>query len=370
MKKIFEDLFDQLGKFLMPKVPPTQEGNVTETQPVAEEALAEETPAPMTEPEPEATDNVDLPELPEIPQSVRDILDTPNVPDPVVPEPVKPNPVKPEPVKPEPVKPEPVKPQPVKPQGPKLDMRPAGVQNLENASKIAEFIAGQLGDYPDLEKKTLCMISDVDLVLERLKSQAFKTQVDQTMAANTGKTFAAVVVVKRDPAKHSGALEIAPHVWFTVPEATELNPDPVPIPRRIAAVTFDVIPGTGSLVGGPVTITEGGTYNIGRGKAPQLDNGALRINVIAVDDNPDGPYIEAARYVARDHAKVLVKPESGVYLFAEQAGTSLAGRRTKILRGSTESPLENPQMPRMLQNGDVIALSKHVLISVSITFQN
>lgn len=247
-----------------------------------------------------------------------------------------------------------------------VDMRPAKVQNVENADAIVKLIIAQLGDDPKLEDLTLTVLSDMNLVLARLSSHDFKEQVELTMSRNFGKVFDTMSAISYDPDKHSGAALIAPHVWATIQTKTEEDPDP-PV---IASFTLSVVPGFGSLIGGPLTFAEAGTYNIGRGNPVQLKNGSIRRNQIAISNEANDPQASNNAYVARDHAHILFKPENGVFLFPELAGTSLASRRTKIFRGNQEIRVENTQMSVRLLDGDQIELSKHVLINITITPAN
>jgi hypothetical protein len=50
-------------------------------------------------------------------------------------------------------------------------------------------------------------------------------------------------------------------------------------------------------------------------------------------------------------------------LYVDPKGTRLANKRTRILRGADQQiEMNNPVLPEPLKNGDIIELSKHVLL--------
>ena len=106
-------------------------------------------------------------------------------------------------------------------------------------------------------------------------------------------------------------------------------------------------------------------YNIGIGAETLTNNNRLRINQIALDDNPNSPYFAYNRYASRAHAHIEYSEEHGFLLYAEHGGTTLGGKRTRIYRTNAEIKLENPLIPEPLHDGDVIELTKKIKLLFS-----
>lgn len=104
-------------------------------------------------------------------------------------------------------------------------------------------------------------------------------------------------------------------------------------------------------------------YNIGAGRFPKVPTG-YRENHIAIDDNPQSPFVEKNKYVSRMHAHIGFSDTVGFYLQVEKDGTRLMGKRTRIFRNGEEKPIEcdNPQAKIQLENGDLIELGKAVVL--------
>jgi hypothetical protein len=104
-------------------------------------------------------------------------------------------------------------------------------------------------------------------------------------------------------------------------------------------------------------------YNIGSGKYVRTDSGLMRENHIVVNNDPDSPAFELNKYVSRSHAHIGFLDKYGFCLYVDPKGTRLANKRTRILRGADQQiEMNNPVLPEPLKNGDIIELSKHVLL--------
>ena len=102
-------------------------------------------------------------------------------------------------------------------------------------------------------------------------------------------------------------------------------------------------------------------YNIGAGRFPKVPTG-YRENHIAIDDNPQSPYVEKNKYVSRMHAHIGFSDTVGFYLQVEKDGTRLMGKRTRIFRGEEKIECDNPKAKIPLENGDLIELGKAVVL--------
>ena len=104
-------------------------------------------------------------------------------------------------------------------------------------------------------------------------------------------------------------------------------------------------------------------YNIGSGKYVRTDSGLMRENHIVVNNDPNSPAFELNKYVSRSHAHIGFLDKYGFCLYVDPKGTRLANKRTRILRGADQQiEMNNPVLPEPLKNGDIIELSKHVLL--------
>lgn len=102
-------------------------------------------------------------------------------------------------------------------------------------------------------------------------------------------------------------------------------------------------------------------YNIGAGRFPKVPTG-YRENHIAIDDNPQSPFVEKNKYVSRMHAHIGFSDTIGFYLQVENDGTRLMGKRTRIFRGEEKIECDNPEAKIQLENGDLIELGKAVVL--------
>ena len=136
--------------------------------------------------------------------------------------------------------------------------------------------------------------------------------------------------------------------------------------------SINILDGHGTLISGPIKMTAAycrtslnRRYNIGVGSRPQLDNGSVRYNEIAIDDNPESPAYEMNKYVSRSHAHIGYSNENGFILCAETGGTPQAGKSTVISRNQQQITLSHSGVSFPLKDGDQIILSKKVILIFS-----
>lgn len=106
-------------------------------------------------------------------------------------------------------------------------------------------------------------------------------------------------------------------------------------------------------------------YNIGCGREHALEHGGFRINHIAIDNRPGAVALELNRRVSRSHAHITHDPEHGFLLHVEARGTRMAGSRTQIFRNEAMIDVDNPRIPVVLRDGDIIILAKSVYLHFS-----
>lgn len=126
--------------------------------------------------------------------------------------------------------------------------------------------------------------------------------------------------------------------------------------------------GNGNIIGDEVKLTikpgcdtDKNRYNIGVGQNPKLDNGSVRFNHIAIDDDPSAPSFGLNKYVSRAHAYIQYGL-NGFTLYVEDGGTPLRGKRTSVFRNGQLLKLDLPGIGVPLKHGDQIILSKSVIL--------
>ena len=108
-------------------------------------------------------------------------------------------------------------------------------------------------------------------------------------------------------------------------------------------------------------------YNIGAGQFVKMDDGLVRENHIVISNDPASPAFEFNKYVSRSHAHISFLEKYGFCLYVDPKGTRLAKKRTRILRGVNQKlEMDNPLLPEPLMDGDVIELSKSVLLKFEV----
>lgn len=182
------------------------------------------------------------------------------------------------------------------------------------------------------------------------ESSNFKESLKEKIKTELGVVFRSVIVTKNAPKDQSLCKSIKgkgfKNIWCLISEFSPF-------------ATISVLDGFGSIADGPVRIMPDKSYNIGRGKRIQTKNGMLRVNHIAIDDNPDCEEYEYNKHVSRCHAHI----EKGFNLCVDEGGTSLNKNRTRIQREGMNEYIDlmsDMKTPVPLQDGDIIELGKKV----------
>lgn len=106
----------------------------------------------------------------------------------------------------------------------------------------------------------------------------------------------------------------------------------------------------------------GKRMNVGIGKKVKLRSGVIRINHIAIDDDPQSENFDLNKYVSRAHAYIDYNRNEGFVLTVEVGGTPTGQHRTMVYRGNQEIRMDIPNMRVPLVNGDQIILSRTVTL--------
>lgn len=172
-----------------------------------------------------------------------------------------------------------------------------------------------------------------------------------------GVSFKSIIVKKSKPDEPSKCIPVKgkgfDDIWCFISEAHSY-------------ATISVLEGFGSLVDGAIKIEPDKTYYIGRGKRTQTGKGMIRINDIAIDDNPRCQEYELNKHVSRCHAHI----GKGFMLYVDEGGTSLNKNRTRIQRnGQSEfiDLMSDTQTPVSLEDGDIIELGKKVMLEFKLS---
>ena len=186
-----------------------------------------------------------------------------------------------------------------------------------------------------------------------LDNDSFRNELARRLYDEQRITFREIRVTRLQGNLGSDAQELLPGVYVTIGSYTT--------PGAIVKARLETIPGYGSTLEPFYLLEPGKSYNIGVGSMALLDNGALRRNDIAVDDNVRSQEYDRNKYVSRNHAHIEYVNEHFV-LYVDKGGLRSAGKRTAVARGENTFPLEDTLIPFPLEDGDMIVLSRAVRI--------
>lgn len=226
-------------------------------------------------------------------------------------------------------------------------------------SVVVRSLEGVLGSDANLSRKTLNILSDDHLTLSLLQGEEYIVELKERLETTFGDNFHNIKI-DRVNGQNSDLSQVDLHLFISIQDAFNGATNSGDKARIVA------LPDCGSLIDNECIISKEGTYKIGVGRRVKLDSGLLRINQIAISDDVNDPQIENNKYVSRAHAHITYSYSEGFLLYVEIGGTKMRGKRTRILRGDNIIDLLNPIMPYRLQHGDIIELSKSVLLSFTL----
>ena len=228
------------------------------------------------------------------------------------------------------------------------------IEDIAHATRILIIAARLSSEQTELHVYVADNLLYLDFV-----NQDFKTRLNEKLKMENGYSFARCEL-------HEGSCErgtpIGNGVSIRLQDIRTEN-------THTTQASIDILDGHGTLISGRVEMTAehcrtspNRRYNIGVGSRPQLDNGSIRYNEIAIDDNPESPAYEMNKYVSRSHAHIGYSNENGFILCAETGGTPQAGKSTVISRNQQQKPLSHSGVSFPLKDGDQIILSRRVIL--------
>lgn len=236
--------------------------------------------------------------------------------------------------------------------------KPIGANSIDIQDKVIDAVLKNVkknfkGQKFNFEEKNLTLWTEDSMVNLLLDNSKFKNELAKKLYDEQGVKFSSVRVRNYSTVQRPGALEILTGICMTIDE--EVSEDTVMRAR------VEVVPGSGSTVEQYYILEPGKTYNIGVGRIASLDNGSVRRNDIAIDDNVESPQYDKNKYVSRNHAHISYSEKHGFMLYVDEGGLRRSGKRTSVARGEGDSVnIEDTLIPLPLKDGDVIVLSKAV----------
>ena len=219
---------------------------------------------------------------------------------------------------------------------------------------VLRYLKGKFGGQRfQFEDRLLILWTQGGEVTVLLDNDSFRNELARRLYDEQRIKFREIRVTPLQGNLGSDAQELLPGVYVTIGSYTT--------PGAIVKARLETIPGYGSTLEPFYQLEPGKSYNIGVGSMALLDNGALRRNDIAVDDNVRSQEYERNKYVSRNHAHIEYVNEHFV-LYVDKGGLRSAGKRTAVARGENTFPLEDTLIPFPLEDGDMIVLSRAVRI--------
>ena len=205
---------------------------------------------------------------------------------------------------------------------------------------------------------TLLLYINEMMLFQSCKDVAFKAELVERLSMDCNYAFAGVEVMEGMPPANFSSRQLTNHAYMC------LTNNQMVVDRKACLTAME-----GSLVDDKVILDSsiiatlpGQRMNIGIGKKIKLQSGVIRINHIAVDDNPQGEHFDQNKYVSRSHAYITFNENEGFVLTVELGGTPAGSHRTMVFRNNKEIRMDIPGMAVPLENGDQIILSREVTL--------
>lgn len=205
---------------------------------------------------------------------------------------------------------------------------------------------------------TLLLYINEMMLFQSCKDVAFKAELVERLLMDCNYTFAGVEVMEGMPPANFSSRQLTSHAYMC------LTSNQMVVDKKACLTAME-----GSLVDDKVILDSsiiatlpGQRMNIGIGKRIKLQSGVIRINHIAVDDNPQGEHFDHNKYVSRSHAYITFNENEGFVLTVELGGTPAGKHRTMVFRNNKEIRMDIPGMAVPLENGDQIILSREVTL--------
>ncbi|MFI3278417.1 MAG: hypothetical protein SNH13_04485 [Rikenellaceae bacterium] len=230
-----------------------------------------------------------------------------------------------------------------------------GIDTIDNIQRdiVSKLSRTYRGRQDVTFNKDILVVWIVDqLTFNLINTKEFKTQLIEKMDEELGYKFASVEI-EVEPSKQKEAYsKVVDNIHLLIRAKQE----------QVMSAKITIYEGYGSMLDECCTLNSNSErqYNIGVGREPKLSSGGYRENHIAIDDDENSPQYENNKYVSRAHAHISYCESAGFMLYAEVGGIRQTGKRTRIYRNAQSIEINNPMLPVVLCDGDIIELSKTV----------
>lgn len=208
------------------------------------------------------------------------------------------------------------------------------------------------------QEHTLVVYIQEMMLYQSCVGGSFKTVLTERLCMDCGYAFAGIEVKEGIPPAEISSRQVTDNVYMCLMN----NRATVGKKARLSVMEGSLVTGDVILDSSDIEKLPGKRMNIGIGKSMKLQSGVVRINHIAVDDNPESKDYHKNKYVSRAHAHITYNPNEGFVLTVEPGGTPNGHHRTMIYRNTIEKRMDIPGMTMPLEHGDQIILSRNVTL--------
>lgn len=227
---------------------------------------------------------------------------------------------------------------------------------IEGVVANIQGMVKQFGTRP--EDYTLVIHIHETMLYQSCMDGNFKDSLVERLVMDCGYVFADVQVKEGMPPAELSSSKITDHVHMCLLGGRAV----IGKKARLSVMEGSLVEGDVILDSTAIANMPGKRMNIGIGKSMRLQSGVVRINHIAVDDNPEGRDFDKNKYVSRAHAHITYNKNEGFILTVEPGGTPVGQHRTMVYRNAIENRMDIPGMTMPLENGDQIILSRNVTL--------
>ena len=215
----------------------------------------------------------------------------------------------------------------------------------------------------DFSQRVLILWIEDTMFFDVLNETGVVLELRQKLSDELGFDFKEIVL-RNEAFSAQNVTKVMPQIGMSIASNTR------PVIRQ---AMISSVEGCGSLLSSPITLDAnaiqklpGKRYNVGISAQTKMTNGLIRTNHIAIDDNPASPQFDKNRFVSRAHAFISYAEDYGFMLHVEVGGTRSSGKRTHVIRNGVKNECDNPIVPTPLQDGDVIVLSRNVMLNFNV----
>lgn len=241
-----------------------------------------------------------------------------------------------------------------------------GNNAIEKRENLIQLIISQVKrDYRGVEvslHECSLIVTLTDGVLYTIvKNDEFVSQLRQKIVNECGCNFGNIVINNDLPQEHHSKA-LAQDVYYEV-VSKEIAADlgGRTLRARVTAVQGSLRTPEVILDSEEINRLNNARYNIGAMLQPY----PTRTNQIAIDESDDAQS-QYNQYASREHAHIAYNERDGFLLYADRGGIRESYKRTHIIRNNQEIEVEGTIVPKVLRDGDIIALSRKVYLKFEI----